>query len=207
MIRPFDPLHRWLLADSVRQWTPSPFGTATGRATRPTRSRRLARRSPKRRRSTRQGRFSPLTSIGFQTAETSAAPNWPRRTTRRFRSRYGSCPSGYVCLAVPDAPEPSESLAPSGEPQSAVPPGTDDASPAESARHDRPQGMLPGRERRRSAVERGFVRLIATGGIVGIATILGAVLVSQDVAGWIVGLAVGLTSVILAALLWSSRQL
>jgi hypothetical protein len=33
------------------------------------------------------------------------------------------------------------------------------------------------------------------------------VLVGQDVAGWIVGLAVGLTSVILAALLWSSRQL
>lgn len=67
--------------------------------------------------------------------------------------------------------------------------------------------MLPGRERRRSVVERGFVRVIATGGIVGIAAILGAVLVNQDVAGWIVGLAVGLTSVILAALLWSSRQL
>ena len=28
-----------------------------------------------------------------------------------------------------------------------------------------------------------------------------------DVAGWIVGLVVGLTSVILAAVLWSSRQL
>jgi hypothetical protein len=56
-------------------------------------------------------------------------------------------------------------------------------------------------------VERGFFRIVATGGIIGIATILGAVLVSQDVAGWIVGLAVGLTSVILAALLWSSRQL
>ncbi|MGH3934726.1 MAG: hypothetical protein ACRDS1_07095 [Pseudonocardiaceae bacterium] len=41
----------------------------------------------------------------------------------------------------------------------------------------------------------------ATGGIIGLATILGAMLVSQDVAGWIVGLAVGLTSVILAALL------
>ena len=40
-----------------------------------------------------------------------------------------------------------------------------------------------------------------------LATILGAVLVSQSVAGWIVGLAVGLTSVILAAVLWSSRQL
>jgi hypothetical protein len=67
--------------------------------------------------------------------------------------------------------------------------------------------MLPGRERRRTVVERGFVRIVATGGVVGIATILGAVLVSQDVAGWIVGLAVGLTSVTLAAVLWSSRQL
>jgi hypothetical protein len=68
-------------------------------------------------------------------------------------------------------------------------------------------GMLPGRERRRFAIERGFVRLIATGGIVGIAVILGAVLVGQDVAGWIVGAVIGTTSVLLAALLWSSRQL
>lgn len=51
------------------------------------------------------------------------------------------------------------------------------------------------------------MRVLATGGIIGIATALGAVLVDNDVAGWIVGLAVGLTSVILAALLWSSRQL
>jgi len=51
------------------------------------------------------------------------------------------------------------------------------------------------------------MRVVATGGIIGIAAILGAVLVSQDVAGWIVGLAVGVTSVTLAALLWSSRQL
>jgi hypothetical protein len=33
------------------------------------------------------------------------------------------------------------------------------------------------------------------------------VLVSQDVAGWIVGLVVALTSVALVAVLWSSRQL
>lgn len=78
---------------------------------------------------------------------------------------------------------------------------------ATTEQHERPQGMLPGRERRRSVIERGFVRVIATGGIIGIATILGAALVSQDVAGWIVGLAVGLTSVTLAAVLWSSRQL
>jgi hypothetical protein len=67
--------------------------------------------------------------------------------------------------------------------------------------------MVPGRERRRTKIERAFMRMVATGGIIGIAAILGAALVSQDVAGWIVGLAVGLTSVILAALLWSSRQL
>lgn len=72
---------------------------------------------------------------------------------------------------------------------------------------ERPQGMVPARERRRTKVERGFMRLVATGGVVGIAVLLGAVLVGQDVAGWIVGLVIGLTSVILAALLWSSRQL
>lgn len=77
----------------------------------------------------------------------------------------------------------------------------------ESRRGERPQGMVPGRERRRTWVERGFMRLIATGGIVGIGVALGAVLVGQDVAGWIVGLVVSLVSIVLAALLWSSRQL
>ena len=67
--------------------------------------------------------------------------------------------------------------------------------------------MVPGRERRRTKAERGLMRLIATGGIVGVGVLLGAVLVGQDVAGWIVGLVIGLTSVVLAALLWSSRQL
>jgi hypothetical protein len=77
----------------------------------------------------------------------------------------------------------------------------------ESRRGGRPQGMVPGRERRRTGVERGFMRLIATGGIVGIGVVLGAVLVGQDVAGWIVGLVVSMVSIVLAALLWSSRQL
>jgi hypothetical protein len=78
---------------------------------------------------------------------------------------------------------------------------------SESPRPEPVQGMIPARARRRTKLERGSMRVLATGGIIGLATILGAVLVSQDVAGWIVGLAVGLTSVILAALLWSSRQL
>jgi hypothetical protein len=77
----------------------------------------------------------------------------------------------------------------------------------ESRRKDRPQGMVPGRERRRSGVERGAMRAIATGGIVAIGVVLGAVLVGQDVAGWIVGLVVSAVSNVLAAVLWSSRQL
>jgi hypothetical protein len=67
--------------------------------------------------------------------------------------------------------------------------------------------MVPGRERHRTRLERGAMRVIATGGVIGIAVALGAILVGQDVAGWIVGLAVGTTSVVLSALLWSSRQL
>jgi hypothetical protein len=91
----------------------------------------------------------------------------------------------------------------SSEPRLDAPPVAD----AQPEGHERPQGMVPGRERRRTKVERGFMRVVATGGIVGIAVLLGAVLVGQDVAGWIVGLVIGVTSVVLAALLWSSRQL
>lgn len=67
--------------------------------------------------------------------------------------------------------------------------------------------MLPTRRGPRSTVERGFIRLVATTGIVGIAVLLGAVLTSNKVQGWITGLVIGLVSVVLAALLWSSRQL
>ena len=57
--------------------------------------------------------------------------------------------------------------------------------------------MVPARGRRRTKVERATMRLVATGGIIGIAVLLGAVLVGQDVDGWNVGL------VVLAARLWS----
>jgi len=67
--------------------------------------------------------------------------------------------------------------------------------------------MIPGRERRRFRVESILMRLVATAGIVGLGVLLGAILVSSDVAGWIVGLVVALVSVFLAAVLWSSRQL
>ena len=67
--------------------------------------------------------------------------------------------------------------------------------------------MLPGRNRRRFGLERVLVRLIATGGVIAIGVALGAILASSDVQGWIIGLVVAGISVILAALLWSSRQI
>jgi protein-S-isoprenylcysteine O-methyltransferase Ste14 len=67
--------------------------------------------------------------------------------------------------------------------------------------------MLPGRERRRTALERFVVRLVATGGVIGIGVVLGAILRSSNEQGWIIGLVVAVVSVILSGILWSSRQL
>ncbi len=52
-----------------------------------------------------------------------------------------------------------------------------------------------------------LVRLVATAGIVAIGTALAAILGSQDVAAWIIGLVVSIVCVLIAAVLWSSRQL
>lgn len=73
-------------------------------------------------------------------------------------------------------------------------------------RRDAPN-MLPGRDRRRSGVERLLVRLIATGGIVGIGVAIAAIMVSSKSQGWVVGLVVSIVTVVLAGVLWSSRQL
>jgi hypothetical protein len=92
------------------------------------------------------------------------------------------------------------------------------AEPAEPAEPDAPaatQGrdrldshnMLPPRERRRSGLERLVVRLIATCGIVAIGVAIAAIMVSSKSQGWVVGLVVSIVSVVLAAVLWSSRQL
>lgn len=67
--------------------------------------------------------------------------------------------------------------------------------------------MLPARGRRALGAERVLVRVVATCGIVGIGVALGAILVSSKVQGWITGLVVAIVSVVLSALLWSSRQL
>ena len=52
-----------------------------------------------------------------------------------------------------------------------------------------------------------FGRIIATGGILGIGTGVAAIMGSQDVAAWIIGIVVAGLSVGLAALIWSARAL
>lgn len=66
--------------------------------------------------------------------------------------------------------------------------------------------MLPPR-RERNAFESAFVRLIATSGVVGIGVAIGAIMTAKHSEGWIIGLVVALVSVLLSAILWSSRRL
>lgn len=67
--------------------------------------------------------------------------------------------------------------------------------------------MLPGRDRRGTGIERLFVRLIATAGIVAVGVAIAAIMTSSHSQGWIIGLVVSVVTVVLAAVLWSSRQL
>jgi hypothetical protein len=63
------------------------------------------------------------------------------------------------------------------------------------------------RGHRRRGVESIFIRFVATGGVIGIGVAAAAIMGTQDVAAWIIGLVVSVLSVLLAAILWSSRTL
>lgn len=102
----------------------------------------------------------------------------------------------------PSAPAASDPSAPATSDPAASPAGG--RSPASGRRGG--LNMLPERERRRFGFERLLVRLVATCGIVGIGVALGAILRSSNVQGWIIGLVVAIVSVVLSAVLWSSRQ-
>jgi tetrahydromethanopterin S-methyltransferase subunit F len=67
-------------------------------------------------------------------------------------------------------------------------------------------GFLSEQPERRT-FESVFARLVATAGIVGVGTALGATLIAANVAGWITGLVVSIVAVALAAMLWRSRRL
>jgi uncharacterized RDD family membrane protein YckC len=55
-------------------------------------------------------------------------------------------------------------------------------------------------------LESALIGIVVSAGIVWIGVALGAVLVSQDVAGWIVGLVIAVVTVVLSSMLWSSRR-
>jgi len=67
--------------------------------------------------------------------------------------------------------------------------------------------FLDRRSRARPLAESAFVRVVATTGIVGICVAIAAILGTQSIHAWIIGLVVSVVSVILAAILWSSRTL
>lgn len=109
-----------------------------------------------------------------------------------------------------DAGRPETSVAP-GPSEAASEPVRSDYAATPAAGHAPQTGatknMLPGRKRRALGLERFLMRLVATCGVVGIGVAIGAILVSSNVQGWITGLVVAIVSVVLSAILWSSRQL
>jgi hypothetical protein len=116
---------------------------------------------------------------------------------------------------VPDERPPAADPAPSTTDTVTEPPGTEAAptdtdgatgTTATDPAGPRARGFLSPSPDRRS-FESVFVRVVATLGIVAVGTALGAILVANEVAGWIVGLAVSAVSVLCAAILWRSRQL
>jgi len=108
---------------------------------------------------------------------------------------------GIATSLGPDGPAPSDEAAPTGVAALAEPPEVE--SPG---RGEPPGVMIPIRSRR-SALETFLMRVIATGGIVGIGAATAAIMTTDHSHGWLIGVVVATVSVILAAILWSSRRL
>jgi protein-S-isoprenylcysteine O-methyltransferase Ste14 len=94
------------------------------------------------------------------------------------------------------------------EPPNAPDPAGPEGQEAEANPLDAPAvPFLDRRSRARPLFESAFVRLVATTGIVGICVAVAAILGTQSIHAWVIGLVVSVVSVILAAILWSSRTL
>ncbi len=79
----------------------------------------------------------------------------------------------------------------------------------EEAREPRPERsgvMIPNR-RKRLPLEAPLMRVVASAGIVGIAVAIAAIMGSRGSPDWLVGLVASVVSLLLAAVLWSSRRL
>lgn len=110
-------------------------------------------------------------------------------------------------------------IEPTGEPPSDQPPPTGSWGPdaerearraARSERRDtpaEPPGVMIPSGRKRLPLEAPLMRAVATAGIVAIGVVIAAIMGSQNSQGWLIGLVVGIVSVVLAAILWSSRRL
>jgi hypothetical protein len=85
--------------------------------------------------------------------------------------------------------------------------GDQGAAPEGAALDPPAEPFLERRSRVRPRPESLFVRVIATAGIVGICVAVAAVLGTQSLSAWAIGLVASLLSVVLAAVLWSSRTL
>ncbi|MGI9185460.1 MAG: hypothetical protein ACR2GZ_10970 [Solirubrobacteraceae bacterium] len=130
-----------------------------------------------------------------------AGPAEPERYQRLGQAGFGSEGAAGGSAEVPAPGE--HPIADEGD--DAVAPA--DGGAAQGAlSHERAPNMLPGRARRGTGLERFMVRLVATGGVIGIGVGIAAILAANHVQGWIIGLAVSAVSVLLSAILWSSRQ-
>jgi hypothetical protein len=79
-------------------------------------------------------------------------------------------------------------------------------APAAAPTADAPRAMIPARGSRPLA-EALLMRVIATAGIIGISVAVAAIMGSQGSKAWLIGLVSSVISVVLAAVLWSSRRL
>jgi hypothetical protein len=133
----------------------------------------------------------------------SEPPDGPAEGEGKTGTEFAKAPESEFAKAPSAArpnPEPS-----TGFGESSL--GSSTPSTYAAPAHRAAPNMLPGRERRRSGLERLVVRVIATGGVVGIGVAIGAIMAASKVQGWIIGLVVAIVSVLLSAVLWSSRQL
>jgi hypothetical protein len=102
--------------------------------------------------------------------------------------------------------EPSEPKDPSQSASTSV--GEVAPDPPRAGDLDAPAVPFIGRRgHRRRGIESIFIRFVATGGVIGIGVAAAAIMGTQDIAAWVIGLVVSVLSVVLAAVLWSSRTL
>jgi hypothetical protein len=69
-----------------------------------------------------------------------------------------------------------------------------------------PAEREPLQVRARRAGERAIFRLFATMGIVAVGVVIAAIMTSSKSEGWLIGLVVSVVTVVLSAILWSSRR-